>query len=426
MTLIRRQRPRCARTSWPKVRRLTLLALLMGLAALVAAVAYAGAGAVASALHSLRLTGLLLLVLVHVPMVGLMGAAWWLASGPDPPARLGRYIWARAVRDAAAEALPFLQFGGVVFGVRALGPGRAVAVRGAAAATIDGLVELAAKLPYVLAALLALLALAPQTQASRLERPLLFTLLGALGITAALVSLAAIPYLARRTLGAVVERAVGAASRRLPSVLSLDGEGLGALIGESFSRIVRERRRLWLAFGLHLLCWYLGAAEVWLAFDLLGHTVSGLQALAIDGSVAALRTFGVLVPAAAGVQEASYLAVAAVLGLSPATAVAAALARRARDLTLAIATLGVAVSTDKGLRNGAFGRGGGGQHAPGAQSSEGSPSPEGGSSGSCSPATVSLALRGTVGEHTADRQQCAPPGGPCIHPPVQAAHHERK
>ncbi|HEX8782287.1 MAG TPA: hypothetical protein VF764_02880, partial [Steroidobacteraceae bacterium] len=71
---------------WPDVQRRATAALVVGLAATVAAVLYAGAGAVAQAIASLRLTGLLVLVLLHLPSVVLMGFAWWLASGSDPPA----------------------------------------------------------------------------------------------------------------------------------------------------------------------------------------------------------------------------------------------------------------------------------------------------------------------------------------------------
>jgi putative membrane protein len=318
------------------VRRATGIALVIGLAGLAAAVAYAGAGAVVRALGSLGPGGLLLLILAHLPVLALMGLAWWLAAGDDPPATRMRFLWARLVRDAAAETLPFLQFGGVLLGVRALGQGRAVAVLGAAAACIDGLIELGAKLPYVLAALAALLALAPH---SRLERPLLLALLA----TAAMV---AIPLLVRRSLGGLLTRAVSVLGRRLPAMLSLDEGGIRVEIRASFERILRPRGRLWWAFILHLLSWFLGAAEAWLTFRLLGQEVTWLQALALDGAVVGLRTFGLMVPAAAGVQEASYLVAAAVLGISPPAAVAAALARRGRDLLLGIATLSSAAAFD--------------------------------------------------------------------------------
>src|SRR5262249_48309398 len=160
-------RARPGRAPSPDVHRHTVIALVIGLAAIVAGVVYAGAGAVAQAVGSLRISGLLVLVLLHVPIVAMMGLAWGLASGSDAQVSQWRFVWARFVRDAAGELLPFLQLGGIVFGLRALGRGRAITV-GAVSAGVDGIIELAAKLPYVLAALLTLLALTSQPRLVRL------------------------------------------------------------------------------------------------------------------------------------------------------------------------------------------------------------------------------------------------------------------
>jgi putative membrane protein len=316
------------------VRRHTTVALIIGLAVMVAAILYADAGAVVHAIASLRVSGLLVLVLLHVPSVVLMGSAWWLASGSDPPASQSRFVWARFVRDAAGELLPFLQLGGIIFGLRALGRGRAIAV-GAVSASIDGIIELAAKVPYAFAALLTLLALAPQFRLARL-------LALAVAATGALV---ATLLLARRPLSAWLQAMARAVGSRWPTVLSLEGPD-ACDIQACFQRIMSQRGRLWSSFAIHLGCWCLGAGETWVTFRLLGVDVTLWQALAIDGTVVGLRTFGWLVPAAAGVQEASYLLAGAVFGISPAAALAASLARRARDLLLGVATLGIAAVGD--------------------------------------------------------------------------------
>jgi glycosyltransferase 2 family protein len=319
------------------VRRSTAIALILGVAALVGAVVYAGAGAVVQAVATLRITGLAALVILHLPIVVLMGLAWWLASGNTPPASPSRFVWARFVRDAAGELLPSLQLGGVVFGLRALGRGRTITV-GAVSASIDGVIELTAKLPYVLAALLTLLALATQPRLARL----LSLALAATGV------LVGILLLARRSLSAWLQALARAISSRWPDVLSLDGSG-GRDVQESFDHILSQRGRLWSAFALHLGCWFLGAAEVWVAFRLLGIDLTAAQALAIDGTVVGLRTFGWMVPAAAGIQEASYLLAAAVFGISPAAAIAASFARRARDLVLGVGVFGVTAARDAGF-----------------------------------------------------------------------------
>lgn len=314
------------------MRRGTVIAFIIGLAAAAAAVIYAGTGAVLRAVESLHISGLLVLVLLHLPSVALMGLAWWLASGDEPPASRSRFVWARFVRDGAGELLPFLQLGGIVFGLRALGRGRAITI-GAVSASIDGVIELTAKLPYAFAALLTLLALAPQSRLTRL-------LLLAVAVTGVFV---ATLLFARHSVGASLQAIARAISARWPGVLGLDdGPAARDLVQACFSRILSRRGRLWSAFVLHLCCWCLGAVEVWVTFHLLGVDLTLLQALAIDGTVVGLRTFGWLVPAAAGVQEASYMLAAAVFGVPPAAAIAASFARRARDLLLGVGVMGVA------------------------------------------------------------------------------------
>jgi putative membrane protein len=316
--------------------------LALGAAVLAATLVYAGTGAVVQTLERLRLTGLLILVLAHVPIVALMGGAWYLATGTVPIASPRRFMWARLVRDAAAETLPFSQIGGFVLGVRALRLGGPAALRGVLSMTVDLVVELAAKLPYVLAGALALLATAPR---SGLMRPLEI----GLAVSAAAVAL---PVLTRRRLGSLFERAVRRIAQRWPVLASLQRMHAQGDVNTALDDILSRRARLAWAFGLHVLCWFLGAAELWLVFDLLGEPVSAPRALVIDSVVAILRTFAFMVPAAAGVQEASYVLACAVFGISPAAAVAASLARRARDLTLGVATLGGAVGTDPAIIRG--------------------------------------------------------------------------
>ena len=313
----------------------TAIALGIGVAAVVAAVVYAGAGAVVHSVESLHISGLLVLVLLHLPSVALMGFAWWLASGDEPPASPARFLWARLVRDAAGELLPFLQLGGVVFGLRALGRGRAIML-GAVSASIDGVIELAAKLPYALAALLALLALVPQSPLTRLSAV-------ALAATGVLV---AVLLITRRSLSASLAAMARAIGARWPAVLTLECGPAGQDVQACFDRIFRQRGRLWSAFALHLGCWFLGAAEAWVTFRLLGINLTLSQALAVDGTVVGLRTFGWIVPGAAGVQEVSYMLAAAVFGVPPAAAIAASFVRRARDLVLGVGTLGIAAVGD--------------------------------------------------------------------------------
>ena len=316
--------------------------LVLGAAVLAGTLVYAGAGAVAHTLEGLRLTGLVIIVLAHLPIEALMGIAWRLAAGSIRTASPRRFVWARLVRDAAAETLPFSQLGGFVLGVRALRLSGPDALRGVLSMSVDLVVELGAKLPYVLVGVLVLLGIAP---GSDLMRPLGI----GLALTAAAV---AVPVLARRRLGNALDRLIRKISQRWPVLASLRQLNLHGDANAALDEILAHRGRLALGFGLHLLCWFLGAGELWLIFHLLGQPVSVPEALVIDGVVAGLRTFVFMVPVAAGVQEASYVLACAVFAISPAAAVAASLARRARDLTLGAAILGIAVGTDRAIIRG--------------------------------------------------------------------------
>ena len=300
-----------------------VFAFLFGAAILIALTMYAGAGAVVRALTTLRWSGLVTIALLHLPVVALLGWAWWQIGHDLPGATRRKFAWARLVRDAAAEVLPFSQIGGFVLGVRALHLGGVSALRGALTMSVDLVMELWAKLPYFLAGLVALFALAPNSHLFR-------GLPVAVALTALVV---AMPFILRNRLRQALEASAVAIARRWPSLDSR--EDMTAF----FDRIFAERRRLFAAFAIHLSCWFIGAAETWVMFALMRTPVSPAEALAIDSLVMGLRTFGFLVPAAAGVQEASYVVVCALFGLPAATAVALSLIRRARDLLIGVPTL---------------------------------------------------------------------------------------
>jgi uncharacterized membrane protein YbhN (UPF0104 family) len=84
-----------------------------------------------------------------------------------------------------------------------------------------------------------------------------------------------------------------------------------------------------------LVCWALGAGETWLIFHVMQVAVSLRASLVIDSLVGAIRAASFLVPVAIGVQEGGYVLLCGLFGISPATALAFSLARRARDFLIA-------------------------------------------------------------------------------------------
>src|SRR3981081_3687118 len=100
-----------------KLRILIIAAL--GLALALYLVTYVGMGAVLSAAVTVGWSGLAILWLYALGLFLILGTAWYVLP-PDSSAKgLWVFVWARMVRDAAAEVLPFSQLGGIVLGARA-------------------------------------------------------------------------------------------------------------------------------------------------------------------------------------------------------------------------------------------------------------------------------------------------------------------
>ncbi|MBV8978969.1 MAG: flippase-like domain-containing protein [Alphaproteobacteria bacterium] len=291
------------------MKALALLAFAAGTALLAWLVVGAGWVPVKDALAAIGLGGLLLVALAHLPVIAVLGAAWRLGARIAPRPNAAHFAWARALRDAGSEVLPFSQLGGVALGARALallGVGR----RNALAWTfLDLLIEFAAKIPYVLAGL-ALLAFLHRRD-----------VLAVIALAAAIVTAAAL----------LILRPAFRVAWRQPKLLR---RGLLAL-----RRVAPRPGDSRAAFLLHLLGWFLGAGETWLIFRLMQKAVGFAPALVIDSVVGAIRALGFFVPGAVGVQEGAYVALCGLFAISPATALAFSLIRRARDLLIAAAVL---------------------------------------------------------------------------------------
>jgi putative membrane protein len=286
-----------------------LAIVLVGVSLLAGLALWAGLPAITHSFAILGAGGILVIGLIHIPVILLLGMAWWCIGRPR--ARPATFVSARLVRDAVAELLPFSQLGGFAAGVRLLSL-RGVPVKAAGASLFADLVmEFCTKLVYAIAGLGLLAWLRPEAS---LPSYLALTFI----ILAGLILLA----LAGRNLIARI------AGRFLNRWTGTDGVG-------SFL----TPQRLMPSSLLHILCWVLGGLEAWMTLHLMGMPVTIGEALVIDSLATSLRTFGFWMPAALGVQEAGYVLACAPFGLGAGQALAFSLVRRVRDLLLG--TLGV-------------------------------------------------------------------------------------
>jgi glycosyltransferase 2 family protein len=89
----------------------------------------------------------------------------------------------------------------------------------------------------------------------------------------------------------------------------------------------------------HLVAWIGTGAGTWLAFRLVGAEISFLDALALEALLCTLRSLAAFVPAAVGVQEGGYAALAQLFGLPAEAGVAVSLLKRAREIVLGVPAL---------------------------------------------------------------------------------------
>jgi putative membrane protein len=90
------------------------------------------------------------------------------------------------------------------------------------------------------------------------------------------------------------------------------------------------------SFLLSLVGWVIGTGEVYLIALFLGTPVSWRDALLLESLGQAIRGAGFAIPGALGVQEGGYLLLGPLAGLTPDSALALSLAKRARELLLGL------------------------------------------------------------------------------------------
>lgn len=298
--------------------RAGVLALVAGLIGAVALVVWFGVGAIGATIASLGWLGFAALCLAHAPVVALLGAGWRACLKPVAAASTSGIIWARVLRDAGAEVLPFSEIGGIVVGARAAILAGLSGAEAAASTLVDLTTEAAAQFAFVALGLLALEHIRP---AAAIIRPALFGLVAiAVAIALAGLSLRRTQWLPRLARAGAKHWLVGF------------GEVDNSLA--AMSETLDRPGALFVSFALHLLAWLGVAGEAWLALWLMGAAISLESAVALESLLFASRSLAFFMPNALGVQEGAYALLAPLVGLAPADALALSLIKRARDLVI--------------------------------------------------------------------------------------------
>jgi putative membrane protein len=287
----------------------TFLIIRHGWSEVLSALAVAGPGLVwASLFH-------------FAPMLANARAWQALVPGRGRP-RLGFFLWIVWVRESVNGLLPVARIGGEVASARLMiqrGLGTATTV---ATLVVDTTLGIATQFLVTIAALGLL--------AARIDDEAIVARV-ALGVALAIPVVGALLLVQRVGFFELLRRA-----RHF-----LIGDREWSLIAGGPMRVDRAVRLLYRRRSRVLVCcvfqtagWMAGTGEIYLFLLFLGHPVDLVDAFILEALAQAVSSAAFVVPGALGVQEGGFLLFGQMLGLSPETALALALARRVRDLVI--------------------------------------------------------------------------------------------
>jgi putative membrane protein len=238
-------------------------------------------------------------------------------------------IAARQLRDSAGDILPITQLGGIAFAGRALVLAGLSAPVASAAVIADVTTEVFAQGLYVLIGVAASLSL---LQRSAVLSPYVGAMLaGALFLSLGSMGFALLQLGGSRWMERLGERLFPGAALHAQA------------FRDAIRGIYRQRGRVALSMLLQLAGWMASGVWLWVMLRVMGlesGSATGLwTAIALQALVEGLRSATVFIPAAVGVQEAGYAALAPVFGLTPEIGLAVSLLRRARDIVVAVPVL---------------------------------------------------------------------------------------
>ena len=103
--------------------------------------------------------------------------------------------------------------------------------------------------------------------------------------------------------------------------------------------VYRQPLRLGLSIFIKLLARFAMSLEIWLAAYLMGHSIGLVEAFMFRSFIATVRGAAFFVPQGLGVQEAAFIALGGLVGVPPGIALSISLATRVRELIESIAGL---------------------------------------------------------------------------------------
>jgi putative membrane protein len=271
--------------------------------------------------------GLLAVGAFHLLPLVLDAAAIRVLFSTGARASLRDTVLVRWVGESANSLMPAGALSGPALMIRQLSQ-RGVPVQAAVAQiTVSTTFQTLAQVVFALLGLALVLARASQSMQHTLRVPLLI----ASGVLA--VPIGMFYFLQRRGFfGKLLRAAARFPGKRHWLEQLSQAEALDAALRSTYDRWPQVAA----SFGWSLLGWLAGTGEVYLVLHLLGSPVGWGAALVLESLGQAIRGAAFAIPGSLGVQEGGFLLLAPLANLTPEVALALSLAKRAREVLLAV------------------------------------------------------------------------------------------
>jgi putative membrane protein len=302
------------------MKRVAIIAAVLGVLVIAGAIWAADPLAVAAAI--VRASWFSLIVIgVRAVSVSLAGLCWWLlvprAQAPQP------WVFAllRIVREGGNTLLPLTQIGGDVISVRLLTFWGVAGPLASACVIVDVLLQALGQFVFALTAL-GLLALSGSSDE--------FVHNAGIALLFAVPALAGF-YIVQRQWG---EALVTALLRRLARGKEWAVHGTVDALFQNLHAIYDRPGPVISALLGHVIVWFFGALEVWVALFAMGYDIELRTAIIIEGLAQAARGAAFMVPGAVGVQEGGLIILCGLFGIPAQSALALSLIKRAADIAV--------------------------------------------------------------------------------------------
>lgn len=301
----------------------TVVALIVGFALAVFVVWHIGVAEVYGAITRVGWFGFVVILITAMPIIAFLALAWRSVVGALVPYWV--FFASRQLRDSATDLLPFTNIGGIVIGARAGILAGIPSTKAYSTAVVDITCETMAQIAFTVIGLL--------IGFTRLKAsPELAVYIDALILGTALLVPGVIAFVVLQRKGSKL--ATKMAGQFLPKAVSHTAQFTAEI-----EALYQQPMKLALCSSYHLIAWMAAAFWLWVMFRLCGAHVDMMDCIAIESLLSALRSAAIFIPAAVGVQEAGYAALAPVFGAGPEMGLAVSLLKRARDVVLGIPVL---------------------------------------------------------------------------------------